>query len=183
MIVHKIGNDEVIEIKIADSANKNNTILTELGEAKEFYDYSHRIQGRWENTYVPITLMPSVREIFKFASDIIHENYQKSTIITHSIPGMKDQGFWFNIMPPASQTGLHDHKSNSFMSGVYYLKVPKDSGNIIFRQADDSEITLQSEEGKMLLFPPHLKHRVSHNQSSENRISLAFNLFTLPLEV
>ena len=32
------------------------------------------------------------------------------------------------------------------------------------------------EEGKIIVFPPHIPHRVEVNNSTENRISLSFNI-------
>ncbi|MBT5749486.1 MAG: hypothetical protein HOI40_09215, partial [Candidatus Marinimicrobia bacterium] len=37
--------------------------------------------------------------------------------------------------------------------------------------------------GKMILFDSKLDHSVSINKSQSSRISLSFNLFTLPLEM
>ena len=35
----------------------------------------------------------------------------------------------------------------------------------------------------MIIFPSELKHAVAENKSQNDRVSLAFNLFTLPLEL
>ena len=40
---------------------------------------------------------------------------------------------------------------------------------------------MKSEQGKMIIFNSDLEHSVEKNGSNEKRISLAFNLYTLPL--
>ena len=158
------ANFTILYFKVPESSSLIQEILDEFQNAQEFHEYSHKIGGRWENTYTPVSLVPSSKKLFP-------------------VTGMKNVGFWFNHMPPGSRTGLHDHKKNAFMSGVFYLDVPKNSGNLFFQNKTQEELEIKSESGKMLLFPPGIKHRVSENKSSGNRISLAFNLHTLPLEI
>jgi len=92
-----------------------------------------------------------------------------------------------------AQSHLH---TNSMISGVYYVNVPKDSGNIIFQKENTNifypninvefneintinskEYTIDVEEGMVLLFPSWLLHSVLENLNDETRYSLAFNLF------
>lgn len=174
------SNIKISILKIADHQQKNKKLIQEYQNAESFYDHSHWIAGRWENTYCPISLLPTARKLFQIAVEFLESTCNKSTLIPHSVPGMENDGFWFNHMPPGSKTGLHDHKSGAFLSGVYYIKVPENSGNIVF-QVDSESKEIISEEGKMILFPPSLKHQVHENQSNEDRISLAFNLYALPL--
>lgn len=92
----------------------------------------------------------------------------------------------------------HQH-SMSFYSGVLYLKVPDgDCGDIIFHKRDEhntiSSVTFgcefseknilnsktrryKPEEGLLLIFPSHLDHSVTKNNSQSSRYSLAFNYF------
>ena len=48
--------------------------------------------------------------------------------------GLPMDEFWFNIAGPGESTGWHDHKERSELSGVYYLHVPDNSGDIHFRK-------------------------------------------------
>ncbi|HAU59165.1 MAG TPA: hypothetical protein DCW45_02235, partial [Opitutae bacterium] len=43
------------------------------------------------------------------------------------------------------------------------------------------EFELEPAVGRIIIFPPHLKHGVRLNESRNERISLAFNLFPFPL--
>ena len=45
------------------------------------------------------------------------------------------------------------------------------------------EWSVTSQEGKMILFDSKIEHAVPINKSNKNRISLAFNLYSLPLDM
>lgn len=146
--------------------------------------YSHRINGRWENQYVSIDSVPEIKTIFAFACKVGKSLVKKSLVIPYQQLGFQTNEFWFNISEPGDVTGWHDHKENAKLSGVYYICVPKDSGHIRFREKNGNiyrEWSIKSEQGKMIIFNSDLEHSVEKNGSNEKRISLAFNLYTLPL--
>ena len=100
-------------------------------------------------------------------------------------------------------TGIVTSLKESYISGVYYIKVPSNSGNIVFSRAEsetermyfqtkeimdkslsvndprvNTEHWFTPKEGMLLLFPGHLKHTVEQNLSEEidsTRISMSFN--------
>lgn len=112
--------------------------------------------------------------------------------------------YWYNINHKYTYNSAHTHP-DSFISGVYYVKVPKDSGNIIFDRSESerdrlNHITgmiidngwnidnpnINTEhwfvpiEGMLILFPGHLTHYVQQNLTAEedsDRISLSFNFY------
>ena len=100
---------------------------------------------------------------------------------------------WFNINGPRCYNTIHTHNDGSvYLSGVYYLTVPKDlCGRIIFHDprggvigaAPDSKyfeyisnVMIQPEENMLYYFPSWLEHEVTCNLTDENRISISFNL-------
>lgn len=102
----------------------------------------------------------------------------------------KTTEMWINITNPKGYNIEHNHP-NSFMSGVFYLKVPSNSGNIVFRDPrpipdwnGDSSLFyalncnsfIIPKENMLLLFPSWLYHRVETNNSDERRISISFNI-------
>jgi uncharacterized protein (TIGR02466 family) len=122
-----------------------------------------------------------------------------------SLPSqMTDVGYWYNVNYKHSSNREHTHP-NSFLSGVYYIKVPQDSGNITFLRAnsehdkmefihqliseknlhiDNNRINTQHwfspKEGMLILFPGHLTHYVRQNltnDTDDRRISLSFNFY------
>ena len=103
---------------------------------------------------------------------------------------------WVNINPPEALNVTHNHP-NCDIAGVLWIKIPKNSGDLIFVSPYDflSYVEMFSykeefkndlnyyhnykftpQEGSILLFPSHLQHRVSPNKSNEDRISVSFNI-------
>jgi len=93
--------------------------------------------------------------------------------------------FWFNINPPQSYNGIHDHLGGPVSnSGAFYLKSRLEMGGIIFLKSRykspitgwrDSYKKLPAETGKIYTFPSHLLHAVGKNNTDEDRISVSFN--------
>ena len=105
-------------------------------------------------------------------------------------------GGWKNINGPGSFNYIHNHP-RSHLSGVLWIKAPKDSGNIVFtspqlfnRFQELDSYTNQFKfnsnsymtyyfpptEGRILIFPSNLDHEVKENKSDEDRISYSFNI-------
>ena len=101
---------------------------------------------------------------------------------------------WVNINKSGDYNERHTHtNTNIFLCGVYYLKVPKNSGDIKFYDPrgawmadmpdhryfyDSYQYGLVTpEENTVIFFPSWLEHDVDLNKSKEDRISIAFNIF------
>ena len=98
---------------------------------------------------------------------------------------------WLNVQNQHGYNLQHVH-SGSWFSGVLYLKCPEQSGSIVFtdpRPAVDNSyyynqyapnfgknIMWDPHVGDVLLFPAFLPHLVQPNPSTEQRISLSFNI-------
>ena len=91
------------------------------------------------------------------------------------------EAMWINISSFGCYNTLHCHEDQMFgsrnLSGVLYLKVPKNSGKIIFTDPFDFNKVnkIHVEEKTILLFPDVLYHMVEPNLNQEDRISIAFN--------
>lgn len=104
------------------------------------------------------------------------------------------ENFWFNINNQNNGNAVHIH-DNSFLSGCFYVKADTTQGSITFYKnhaldyivssqavidrympASASAISFAPCTGKLLMFPGHLPHGVGYNPTSEDRISLAFNI-------
>lgn len=111
------------------------------------------------------------------------------------------QNSWVNRHEIGDWAASHRH-NNSIISGVYYIEVDSLSGHIQFEKdrsyynlwTDTVSVEMNSDNDKLnffnaeawainpknndlILFPSHLYHSVSENQSSKERYSLAFNVF------
>jgi uncharacterized protein (TIGR02466 family) len=99
-----------------------------------------------------------------------------------SNPNKQINAMWFNISPFGAFNHIHTHFSpyshpEMTYSGVLYLKVPKNSGNINFFSPIElnERRTIIPQEKDILIFPSIFPHSVNPNLSQEDRISIAFN--------
>ena len=103
---------------------------------------------------------------------------------------------WVNINKPGNYNVKHVHATND-LSGVLWIKSPKDSGDILFVSPHEfqsyKEVESYSDnfkkssnidhsfcftptDGRILVFPSYLMHEVEENKSTEDRISVSFNI-------
>jgi uncharacterized protein (TIGR02466 family) len=125
-----------------------------------------------------------VKEI-EFYSNIIAKEVLKIS------PTLKVDNIWVNINGFKDFNIMHKHSSYK-ISGVFYVNVPKNSGDLIcvndteienyivdileFNPYNSSINAIIPEENTLYLFPSWLKHYVQPNLSKEKRISISFNL-------
>ena len=170
--------------KVLDSSHEK--IINSIYQNIENTTFSHKINGRWENQYISIQYFPQLKKLLRSACSKGKAILEKFLMIPYKELGLPMDEFWFNIAAPGESTGWHDHKERSELSGVYYLHVPDNSGDIHFRKNIDNknfEWKMKSQTGKLILFDSSIEHSVPENKSKENRISIAFNLFSLPLKI
>ena len=87
---------------------------------------------------------------------------------------------------------LHSHP-NCYLSAAYYVRAPKNCGKFeiecpniakvnsfpIIEKPTDLNIrvvSLDINEGDLLLFPGYLPHKVAQNESGQDRIVISFNV-------
>ena len=166
-------------------------------------EWSQRDQGikrtnlkGWHSTtdmhQIPV-FKPLVDELFKMQNEIFKEEWLDGT------PTMGNM--WANINPPGGMNRPHIHP-NSHFSGVYYIKAPKDCGQIVFndprtlshmimptriKETPPShlwrEVRVDPLEGRMIMFPSWLWHSVDPNESKDIRISVSFNFIQKGFEI
>ena len=133
-----------------------------------------------------------------YFSDLISDtigNYFRETKIYKEIQLML-HGYWININQPGASNNVHNHP-NCDLAGVMWIKTDDKSGLIRFRHpnnfAESNSISLydkdfankngahvgegiETKPGNCILFPSHLQHWVEQNKSTEDRISISFNI-------
>ena len=99
---------------------------------------------------------------------------------------------WAIINTGGSANLRHQH-GNSTISGAYYVRAPKNSGDIVFYDPRPAPVYtypkalnpnllnaqvngISPKEGALVLFPSYLDHSVNENLSSEERIVISFNI-------
>ena len=112
---------------------------------------------------------------------------------------------WINRHGPGDYSMSHFH-GNSIVSGVYYVQIEENAGDIIFHKdnrhlnlfnplievkfnydttLDQSKMNvyntnnfgIQPLPGDLVLFPSHLAHSVDKNITNKTRYCIAFNVF------
>ncbi len=81
--------------------------------------------------------------------------------------------WWFNCGASGDEYRWHSHNPCPWV-GVLYIQTPENSGGIEFKKMREF-FTFQPSVGNFLIFPGTLTHRVLKNQSTDFRISAAFN--------
>ena len=99
---------------------------------------------------------------------------------------------WAIINKKSSFNVMHNHQ-NCYFSSAYYVKKPKNSGDITFFDPKEAKkyrfpkiekyteysaeaITIKPEEGDLLIFPSYLYHSVGENLSEDDRVVISFNV-------
>ena len=128
---------------------------------------------------------PLSKELFNIQDEI----FQKEYLTMKPVLG----NMWANINPPGGFNRPHLHP-NSLFSGVYWIKAPKKSGNLmLYEPRPGAQCTMPNrKEGKLpsqlwrevhyepkagtcIMFPSWLWHEVKPNNSNDIRISVSFN--------
>ena len=144
--------------------------------------------GGWHSTtdmnkkeeYHPLT-----NELFNMQNEI----YKKEHLSLKPVLG----NMWANINYPGCFNRPHIHP-NSLFSGVYFIKTPQKSGNLMVYDPRPGiqmampnrkegklptelwrEVHYEPVAGRCIMFPSWLWHEVKPNQSNEARISVSFN--------
>ena len=128
---------------------------------------------------------PLIKELFNMQ----HEIYQKEKLDMKPVLG----NMWANINYPGNYNRPHLHP-NALFSGVYWVKVPPQSGNfMVYDPRTGVQVTMPNRKkgalpselwrevhyepvaGRCLMFPAWLWHEVKPNESNDIRISVSFN--------
>ena len=84
----------------------------------------------------------------------------------------KVSDMWGMIYNKGNYAITHDHWP-ALWSGVYYIKAPKNSGDLIFPQLKQR---ITPKAGMMVIFDGATRHGVEENLSDEERIAVSFNV-------
>ena len=144
--------------------------------------------GGWHSTtdmntkkeYNPLTI-----ELFNMQEEI----FKKENLSRKPVCG----NMWANINGPGNYNRPHLHP-NSLFSGVYWVKTPKNSGNLmLYDPRPGIQMTMPNRKdgklpteywrevhyepiaGRCIMFPSWLWHEVKPNKCNDTRISVSFN--------
>lgn len=106
---------------------------------------------------------------------------------------------WCNINDKKNCINIEHIHSDTF-SGVFYVKVPKNSGKLCIKntsinplwiinhqnlfskknQFTSDTVKIDPVEGRLLMWPSYIPHYVEPNDHDDERISISFNMIILP---
>jgi hypothetical protein len=164
----KDSKTDIFKIRSNLSESFNKKLLAGFLNHSEDTDIkrTHLFHGRYENIYLDETHIPELKilldEASAHASNILNQNNINA-------------GCWFNHMPPGSVTLPHSHNDDDeLLSAVYYVEVPKNSGNLIIH-ANGDDVRITPRAGIFVFFKPDVVHEVSINNSQLDRLSIGIN--------
>ena len=125
-------------------------------------------------------ISPSIEKVM---TDMNWEKEKQSVKITN---------MWAIINTGGSTNSRHQH-GNSSISGAYYVRAPKNCGDIVFYDPRPAAVYsyptaissnflnaqvngISPKEGGLILFPSYVDHSVNENLSNEERIVIAFDI-------
>ena len=126
-----------------------------------------------------------IKELFAMQYEI----FKKEFLTQKPVLG----NMWANINYPGNANRPHLHP-NSLFSGVYWIKAPEKSGNLMLYEPRPGvhttmpnrkegqlppqvwrEVHYEPMAGRCVMFPAWLWHEVRPNESNDTRISVSFN--------
>ncbi|MGV6821003.1 MAG: TIGR02466 family protein [Parvularcula sp.] len=181
----------VWEVKIPDFADLNKEILTHLDEVKAEKPGIQRSNAGGWHSHDRLHHDPRFSAVRDHIAAHCHACATEIGF-DHDTHDLVLNEMWLNQTGPGDYNSPHVHP-NSFLSGVYYVKVPEGGGNIEFsdpapartvslypRKKDNihasPKIVYGVRTGMLLVFPSWLQHGVLPNQSNKPRISISFNV-------
>ena len=125
-------------------------------------------------------ILPAIEQV------ITDMNWEKQKQIA------KINNMWAIINTGGAANLRHQH-GNSTISGAYYVRAPKNCGDIVFYDPRPAPVYsypnainpnllnaqvngISPKEGALVLFPSYLDHSVNENLSNEERIVISFNI-------
>lgn len=196
LLVGHSGNEQIRQ-KICELAYQFRATASDAGLVSEGWSYGKRSSSMEDFQRYGVTSfnsgslmdLPEWKEVIDFlhhfASAMVASVNDSSRVVSFV-------NSWVTIYPPGTYVPEHIH-SNSLLSGVFYAKVPKDCGNLIFKDPASVAKTMSIgdinhfptvktmythtvEEGQMVIFPSWLPHLTETNRSGDDRIMVSFNI-------
>ena len=137
---------------------------------------------------------PVLQDFFKAVSDPLDrfvKHYELDAKYSFNF-----QSLWFNLNRKGDYNIQHSHGNTDF-AATYWIKVPPDSGDIVFVNPNQGRLllpltgnhkfktfnilnsdqyTYKSKVMELCIFPAELQHYVMRNNNKQDRMSLSFNV-------
>ena len=147
-----------------DISNKLEEEIRKSGDKQDYKTNVKAYMTDWVMTDKPgfNQLSEKVKSICSF----LGKKYYNRTIQ----PRISDM--WGMIYKKGDYAIEHDHWP-ALWSGVYYIKAPTNSGDLLFSQLKQR---ITPKDNMMIIFDGGTRHSVEENLSNEERIAVSFNV-------
>ena len=193
-VVYRLFSEPVFKYKLNNFENLNKELSKYIyklrDEDNEGLKKSNK--GGWHSKPFRLEIEGSIQQTFaKEIQKNILDVFQKYGWKTKNIP-ITIQEMWAIINKNEDFNVLHSHP-NCYLSAAYYVKAPKNCGKFEIECPNIAKlnsfpaiekptdlnirvVSLDINEGDLLLFPGYLPHKVAKNESGEDRIVISFNV-------
>ena len=193
-VVYRLFPEPVFKYKLNNFENLNNELSKYIYKLRD-EDNEGLIKsnkGGWHSKPFRLGIENTIQQTFaKEIQKNILDVFQKYGWKTENVP-ITIQEMWAIINKNDNFNVLHSHP-NCYLSAAYYVRKPKNSGDITFFDPKEAKtyrfpkiekyneysaetITIKPEEGDLVIFPSYLYHAVGENLSDENRVVISFNV-------
>ena len=174
---HKNINEKMYEF--IKSNQKKDNIGINKSNVKGWHSKDFDLNEKIPQNFISF-ILPAIEQV------MVDMNWDKQKQIA------KINNMWAIINTGGSANLRHQH-GNSTISGAYYVRAPRDSGDIVFYDPRPAPVYshpnvvhpnmlnaqvngITPKEGALVLFPSYLDHSVNENESNEERIVISFNI-------
>ena len=193
MPILKTFSTPVWHTTISDHEKVDAELLAYIADCKSSGDKGRNRTnvGGWQSNNLDFSRLPLFRQIVVDLTDQIAKELDiredQETVI---------DSCWINVNYKDSYNRAHTHP-NCMISGVYYVQVPENSGDLVFTDPrpqtgcllfpanknnalTSMTVRTKPQSGLLVAFPSWLSHYVDYSQADGERISVAFNYNYLP---
>jgi len=147
--------------------------------------------GGWQSPFIS-NLQEQGEDVSVFMDLVFAIRESLLLIKFKNIPNDSVMTMWANINNKGDWNQMHHHIDafGTSVSGIYYVKCPKDCGRFVYKDPrpvmsldpfvknwNMSGLHHRTPKaGDFYMFPPYLEHMVEPSESEETRISIAWNV-------
>ena len=185
-MIHNLFSSKILETKINCNLQEiKKYCLDVYKRCPSVYNKNKSLEGYKSPSFNPDRIInyQFLDKLFKNITKAVSDINQK-----YEFPyDLNLRNYWVNVNEPRTFNNVHNHTDCVF-SGVFFVDVPKDSGNLYFVDPQtplfehnplskfiQTKHYLEPKNGYVVLFPSWTLHAVEMNSSKYSRISIAFD--------
>ena len=150
-----------------DKEDTRTNIIDEIKKSGDKQDYKTNVKAYM--TDWNMADKPGFQELNRYIIDTCH--YLNSLYYRKTV-GLQVANLWGMIYKKGDYAMVHDHWP-ALWSGVYYLRAPKGSGDLVFPQLKQR---IQPKDNLLVIFKGDVRHGVEESTTDEERICVSFNI-------